>query len=150
MMNEKEESPKVKFNQKDYVKCAEDVIKYLEKEEFSVITNPKNSKRGSKDTLTTSAIRNILSSTSEIYDMVRSQGPEAVRDKLAYLKVKLIYQSGRNAAVKRFVKVSKLIQALDRLERYYQKPDEKAMIILFCRYMEALVAYHYYYTDKKD
>ena len=95
MMNEKEESPKVKFNQKDYVKCAEDVIKYLEKEEFSVITNPKNSKRGSKDTLTTSAIRNILSSTSEIYDMVRSQGPEAVRDKLAYLKVKLIYQSGR-------------------------------------------------------
>ena len=141
MMNEKEESPKVKFNQKDYVKCAEDVIKYLEKEEFSVITNPKNSKRGSKDTLTTSAIRNILSSTSEIYDMVRSQGPEAVRDKL-------IYQSGRNAAVKRFVKVSKLIQALDRLERYYQKPDEKAMIILFCRYMEALVAYFKYYGGK--
>ena len=148
MMNEKEESPKVKFNQKDYVKSAEDVIKYLEKEEFSVITNPKNSKRGSKDTLTTSAIRNILSSTSEIYDMVRSQGPEAVRDKLAYLKVKLIYQSGRNAAVKRFVKVSKLIQALDRLERYYQKPDEKAMIILFCRYMEALVAYFKYYGGK--
>ncbi len=148
MMNEKEESLKVKFNQKDYVKCAEDVIKYLEKEEFSVITNPKNSKRGSKDTLTTSAIRNILSSTSEIYDMVRSQGPEAVRDKLAYLKVKLIYQSGRNAAVKRFVKVSKLIQALDRLERYYQKPDEKAMIILFCRYMEALVAYFKYYGGK--
>ena len=29
MMNEKEESTKVKFNQKDYVKCAEDVIKYL-------------------------------------------------------------------------------------------------------------------------
>ncbi|KLA45401.1 CRISPR-associated protein, Csm2 family [Ligilactobacillus ruminis] len=145
MMNEKEESPKVKFNQKDYVKCAEDVIKYLEKEEFSVITNPK---RGSRDTLTTSAIRNILSSTSEIYDMVRAQGPEAVRDKLAYLKVKLIYQSGRNAAVKRFVKVSKLIQALDRLERYYQKPDEKAMIILFCRYMEALVAYFKYHGGK--
>ncbi|MGO4924660.1 type III-A CRISPR-associated protein Csm2 [Ligilactobacillus ruminis] len=144
-MNEKEESPKVKFNQKDYVKCAEDVIKYLEKEEFSVITNPK---RGSRDTLTTSAIRNILSSTSEIYDMVRAQGPEAVRDKLAYLKVKLIYQSGRNAAVKRFVKVSKLIQALDRLERYYQKPDEKAMIILFCRYMEALVAYFKYHGGK--
>lgn len=145
MMNEKEESPKVKLNQKDYVKCAEDVIKYLEKEEFSVITNPK---RGSRDTLTTSAIRNILSSTSEIYDMVRAQGPEAVRDKLAYLKVKLIYQSGRNAAVKRFVKVSKLIQALDRLERYYQKPDEKAMIILFCRYMEALVAYFKYHGGK--
>lgn len=145
MMNEKEESPKVKFNQKDYVKCAENVIKYLEKEEFSVITNPK---RGSRDILTTSAIRNILSSTSEIYDMVKSQGPEAVRDKLAYLKVKLIYQSGRNAAVKRFVKVSKLIQALDRLERYYQKPDEKAMIILFCRYMEALVAYFKYYGGK--
>lgn len=113
MMNEKEESPKVKFNQKDYVKSAEDVIKYLEKEEFSVITNPK---RGSRDILTTSAIRNILGSTSEIYDMVRSQGPEAVRDKLAYLKVKLIYQSGRNAAVKRFVEVSKLIQALDLLK----------------------------------
>lgn len=145
MMNEKEESPKVKFNQKDYVKSAEDVIKYLEKEKFSTFTNAK---KGSKDTLTTSAIRNILSSTSEIYDMVRSQGPEAVRDKLAYLKVKLIYQSGRNAAVKRFVKVSKLIQALDRLERYYQKPDEKAMIILFCRYMEALVAYFKYYGGK--
>lgn len=149
MMNEKEEYPKVKFNQKDYVKCAEDVIKYLEKEEFSVITNPKNSKRGSKDTLTTSAIRNILGSTSEIYDMVRSQGPEAVRDKLAYLKVKLIYQSGRNAAVKRFVKVSKLIQALDLLEeKYYQKSEEKDKIILFCRYMEALVAYFKYYGGK--
>lgn len=146
MMNEKEESPKVKFNQKDYVKSAEDVIKYLEKEEFSVITNPK---RGSRDILTTSAIRNILGSTSEIYDMVRSQGPEAVRDKLAYLKVKLIYQSGRNAAVKRFVKVSKLIQALDLLEeKYYQKSEEKDKIILFCRYMEALVAYFKYYGGK--
>lgn len=146
MMNEKEESPKVKFNQKDYVKCAENVIKYLEKEEFSVITNPK---RGSRDILTTSAIRNILSSTSEIYDMVKSQGPEAVRDKLAYLKVKLIYQSGRNAAVKRFVKVSKLIQALDLLEeKYYQKSEEKDKIILFCRYMEALVAYFKYYGGK--
>lgn len=146
MMNEKEEYPKVKFNQKDYVKSAEDVIKYLEKEKFSTFTNAK---KGSKDTLTTSAIRNILGSTSEIYDMVRSQGPEAVRDKLAYLKVKLIYQSGRNAAVKRFVKVSKLIQALDLLEeKYYQKPEEKDKIILFCRYMEALVAYFKYYGGK--
>lgn len=146
MMNEKEEYPKVKFNQKDYVKSAEDVIKYLEKEKFSTFTNAK---KGSKDTLTTSAIRNILGSTSEIYDMVRSQGPEAVRDKLAYLKVKLIYQSGRNADVKRFVKVSKLIQALDLLEeKYYQKSEEKDKIILFCRYMEALVAYFKYYGGK--
>ena len=146
MMNEKEEYPKVKFNQKDYVKSAEDVIEYLEKEKFSTFTNAK---KGSKDTLTTSAIRNILGSTSEIYDMVRSQGPEAVRDKLAYLKVKLIYQSGRNAAVKRFVKVSKLIQALDLLEeKYYQKSEEKDKIILFCRYMEALVAYFKYYGGK--
>ena len=81
--------------------------------------------------------------------MVRSQGPEAVRDKLAYLKVKLIYQSGRYPVVKRFVEVSKLIQALDRLEvKYYQQPEEKAMIILFCRYMEALVAYFKYYGGK--
>ncbi len=141
MMNEKEEYPKVKFNQKDYVKCAENVIKFLKKENFGVV--------GSKETLSTSKIRNILSSTSEIYDMVRSQGPEAVRDKLAYLKVKLIYQSGRYPVVKRFVEVSKLIQALDRLEvKYYQQPEEKAMIILFCRYMEALVAYFKYYGGK--
>ncbi|MFY4503207.1 type III-A CRISPR-associated protein Csm2 [Ligilactobacillus ruminis] len=140
-MNEKEEYPKVKFNQKDYVKCAENVIKFLKKENFGVV--------GSKETLSTSKIRNILSSTSEIYDMVRSQGPEAVRDKLAYLKVKLIYQSGRYPVVKRFVEVSKLIQALDRLEvKYYQQPEEKAMIILFCRYMEALVAYFKYYGGK--
>lgn len=141
MMNEKEEYPKVKFNQKDYVKCAENVIKFLKKENFGVV--------GSKETLSTSKIRNILSSTSEIYDMVRSQGLEAVRDKLAYLKVKLIYQSGRYPVVKRFVEVSKLIQALDRLEvKYYQQPEEKAMIILFCRYMEALVAYFKYYGGK--
>lgn len=141
MMNEKEEYPKVKFNQKDYVKCADNVIKFLKKENFGVV--------GSKETLSTSKIRNILSSTSEIYDMVRSQGPEAVRDKLAYLKVKLIYQSGRYPVVKRFVEVSKLIQALDRLEvKYYQQPEEKAMIILFCRYMEALVAYFKYYGGK--
>lgn len=141
MMNEKEEYPKVKFNQKDYVKCAENVIKFLKKENFGVV--------GSKETLSTSKIRNILSSTSEIYDMVRSQGPEAVRDKLAYLKVKLIYQSGRYPVVKRFVEVSKLIQALDRLDvKYYQQPEEKAMIILFCRYMEALVAYFKYYGGK--
>ena len=31
MMNEKEGYPKVKFNQKDYVKCAENVIKFLKK-----------------------------------------------------------------------------------------------------------------------
>lgn len=144
-MNEEIEMPKVKFNKKEYVKSAENVIRFLKDERFSAF------KEGSRkpEELTTSAIRNILSETSAIYDTVRAQGVEAARIRLSYLKVKLVYQSGRNAAVKRFVKASKLIEALDTIEdKYYKSSREKEKIILFCRYMEALVAYFKYYGGK--
>ena len=144
-MNEEIETSRVNFNKKGYVKSAENVIRFLKDENFHVVTNRKN---GKGDDLTMSAIRNILSETSAIYDTVRSQGVETARIKLSYLKVKLVYQSGRNAAVKRFVKVSNLLGALDEVNEYYEKPEEKEWIILFCRYMEALVAYFKYYGGK--
>lgn len=143
-MNERIEMPKVKFNKKEYVKSAENVIRFLKDEQFSAF---KEGSRKSEE-LTTSAIRNILSETSAIYDTVRAQGVEAARIRLSYLKVKLVYQSGRNAAVKRFVEVSDLLGTLDKVNEYYEKPEEKDRIILFCRYMEALVAYFKYYGGK--
>lgn len=143
-MNEEIEMPRVKFNKKGYVKSAENVIRFLKDEQFSAF---KEGSRKSEE-LTTSAIRNILSETSAIYDTVRAQGVEAARIRLSYLKVKLVYQSGRNAAVKRFVEVSDLLGTLDKVNEYYEKPEEKDRIILFCRYMEALVAYFKYYGGK--
>ena len=122
------------FTDDTYVNEAEAVIQEMKQTNF----------RESRDTLTMSQLRNLASLTSNIYDEVQNNDVAQVSDKLAYLRVQFVYQSGRNAAVKKLVELADILNILKTM----QAKNDRAIIIRFCRYMEALVAYFKYYGGK--
>lgn len=91
--------------------------------------------------VSTSQIRNLLAMTADIYNevmLIREDAlDERLKGRIAYLRVRCIYESGRNESVKAFVKNSSL---LDILPTIATKKD----YILFSHYMEALVAWRKY------
>lgn len=117
--------PYKELTDNNYVKHAKSVIEYL-------------NNLGGK-LLTTSQIRNLLSLNSEIYNMVimenKKELSENIQSKLQYLKVRMVYDSGRDNKVKAFVLNSHLIEHIDWID------NSKEKYMLFSKYMEALVAY---------
>lgn len=113
---------------KNYVDKAEQVVKKLNK------TPDRYDNNREKFDLTTSKIRNLLSLTSSLFDEVQSRPVEELEDKIAYLRVQFLYQSGREGAVKDLVEKAEILDCLKEI-------TDKASLIRFCRYMEALVAY---------
>lgn len=89
--------------------------------------------------VTTSQIRNLLSLNSEIYNMVIAENKpelsETVQSKLQYLKVRMVYDSGRESTVNDLVQNAQLIKHIDAIGNSRKK------YITFARFMEALVAY---------
>lgn len=91
--------------------------------------------------LTNSKIRNLLSLVNNLYtDIVRLSGAnerlsEAIEGKIQYLRLRFVYEAGREKSVKDFVEKADIIRHLKRIET-------RSDLLLFCRYMEALVAYH--------
>ena len=57
--------------------------------------------------------------------------------------MKLAYEAGRDANVKKFLNDVRLIGYLKIVQ------DSRAKLLLICNYTEALVAYHKYYTNEK-
>lgn len=118
---------------------------YLEKAEQVIDNLRKNDKR--LILLTTTKLRKILSMVSEIYSdasRIREEKLDAeMRSRLQYLKLHIVYEEGREPAVKDFVKKSELIGALDEVK------DSKSKLILFCHYVEALVAYRKFKGNDK-
>lgn len=89
--------------------------------------------------LTTSQIRNILTITSTIYDNAkRKKGPldEEELMSVQLLRTKFVYESGRDRNVEQFLQMADLIDLIKSVG------DSREKLILFCKYMEALVAYH--------
>ena len=132
---EKLVKPVIKFKNSTYVDEAKIVISELKKVNFRV----------SGDTLTTSQLRNLLSFTSSIYDEARNQGIESVLDRIAYLRVQFIYQSGRNAAVRKLVDLTQI----DTIIRVIQQNKDEKYLMRLCHYMKALVAFFKYYGGKE-
>ena len=132
---EKLVKPVIKFKNSTYVDEAKIVISELKKVNFRV----------SGDTLTTSQLRNLLSFTISIYDEARNQGIESVLDRIAYLRVQFIYQSGRNAAVRKLVDLTQI----DTIIRVIQQNKDEKYLMRLCHYMEALVAFFKYYGGKE-
>ena len=111
----------------NYVDRAEDVILKLKEEGRGRIR------------LTTSQIRNILTITSTIYDNAkRRKGPldEEELMSVQLLRTKFVYESGRDKNVEQFLQIADLINLIKSVG------DSREKLILFCKYMEALVAYH--------
>lgn len=96
--------------------------------------------------LTTSQIRKFLSMANALRNKVETLPKAEMNAPLSkeilydldYIKVKLIYQSGREAVVKDFVTKALLIEKIDEI----QQTKAKALLIEFFNYVEALVAYH--------
>jgi CRISPR-associated protein Csm2 len=119
----------------DYVTQAERVITGLPKNRFGDFE------------LTTTQLRVLLSLTAQLFDETQQSAeatlPRGLQDKVQYLRVRFVYQSGREPKVKAFVQQAKLLEALEEIG------DSRDELLRFCRYMEALVAYKKF-LDPKD
>lgn len=90
--------------------------------------------------LTTSKIRSILAMVSELYNDAQRLRAENLSEDLVgrvqYLKMRVAYEAGRERDVMDFVKKAAILEEIGRIGR------KKEQLLLFCHYMEALVAYH--------
>ena len=114
---------------------------YVQKAEAVIDKLAQNrDRRGNVQMVTTSKIRNLLSMTNEIYNEVRlsrdEKLDEEIRGRISYLKIRFVYEAGRDGQVGDFVKEAQILECIDEIR------DSKSRCLLFCRYMEALVAYH--------
>ena len=131
----------MEITKQNYVDVAEEVIKKLRKPDRKPDKN-----EGFKLALTTSKIRNILSMVSELYtDAQHARGEKLSEDmvgRVQYLRMRIAYEAGREGrenAVKEFVNTAELLPRISEIGNSRQK------LLLFCNYMEALVAYHKFY-----
>ena len=129
----------MKLTKLNCVSEAERVIK-------SMIKRDKNGRASIG--ITTSKIRNLLSMISGIYhDAIRSKEKQLSDDilsRIQYLKMRFAYEAGRDKNVKEFVNMANIFQVIDEIGK------EKENLIVFCHYMEALVAYRKFYVEKDD
>lgn len=139
---EKEERS-VLINEENYVEKAEKAIKYLK-------TENKDRKGRTKKMLTTSQIRNLLSISADIYNEIMNQSAESgdkisaeLNGRINYLRVRFIYEAGRDEKIKDFVEITDVLKIMDSIQ------GSKKNYLLFSKYMEALVAFHRYYGGKE-
>lgn len=128
------------INEENYVDKAENVIKKL---------NIEVDKNGRQiGIVTTSKIRNLLAMSADIYnDVLNNKSDILDKDivgRINYLKIRFVYESGRDPKVKKLVEKAEIIKIIDEIK------DKKTNFILFNRYMEALVAYRKFYGGKDE
>lgn len=129
-------------------------------ESFDVVTEAEKAIEGLKYKdknnrdridVTTSQIRKFLTAVNVVRNKVdlykvKNKGAEALSKELTaeikFLKVNLLYQAGRTAAVKQFMTVSKLDIIIDSIG------DSLVRFVKFTKYVEALVAYHKFLGGK--
>ena len=125
----------MKIDELNYVDTANNVILAL-----------KNDDKFGKLTLTTSKIRNLLSMTSALYTDAQQQREDKLstemQSRVQYLRMRVAYEAGRDQTVKSFVVKAELLEQLSAIR------DDRKKLLLFCRYMEALVAYHRFHCGQ--
>ena len=109
--------------------------------------NMEEMKKVGAKSFTTTKLRNLLSLSSDIYNMVIHQNgdklTEEIKSKIEYLRVRFIYEAGRDEnGIKRLVENANLLGVLKNIK------GSKKNYILFNRYLEALVAFHRYNGGK--
>ncbi|MGL4483312.1 MAG: type III-A CRISPR-associated protein Csm2 [Anaerovoracaceae bacterium] len=118
----------------NYVDRAEHVMRELGEK-------PKKPRR-SDEFLTTSKIRSILSYVSEIYNDENlsqdNQLSEKSVNKIQAMRVRVIYEAGREQSVRKFVDKAGILEEIKGIG------NSRERFINFAKYMEALVAYHRY------
>jgi len=89
--------------------------------------------------LTTSKLRSIYSMIMNLYTKIECEEDfDRYKSELQYLKTRMAYEAGREAAVKEFLNMTLLMRAIDSINKY-------EVFKLYCRYAESLVAYFKFY-----
>lgn len=122
-----------------YVDKAEQAIKAL--------SEKKNFRTGKPEPMvTTSKIRNLLSMAVDIYNEIlllkEDKLDSDICGRIDYLRIRFVYEEGRDKKVKEFAEEANLLAALKEVN------GSKKNYILFYRYMEALVAFHKFYGGR--
>ena len=124
---------------------------YVDKAEKAILSLRDKAKqqqrgRGELKIVTTSKIRNLLAMTADIYKQVmicqNDKLSDDLKGRIEYLRVRFMYECGREPLVKNFVKEADILPILKEIN------GSKKNYILFSRYMEALIAFHKYYDGK--
>ena len=128
------------INEQNYVDEAEKAILRLkEKKDRNGKTIPM---------VTTSKIRNLLAMTADIYNEIMNQNAPQLDDemsaKIEYLRVRFMYEAGREKSVYNFITETSVIELLKSVKK------DKKQYILYNRYMEALVAFHKFYGGQDE
>lgn len=124
----------MQINENNYVDKAEETITRL---------SQKKDRRGETiKMVTTSKIRNLLSMAADIYNQVlvckNNKLPTELVARIDYLRVRFIYECGRDEGAKYLIEEAGLIDRLKEID------GDKNNYILFYHYMEALVAFKRY------
>lgn len=128
----------MRINEENYVSKAEKVIYTLK----------KNNKERTSSIVTTSQLRNLLAMSADIYNEVITQTDDKLSDeikgKIEYLKIRIVYDAGRDPKVKDLVKASEILECISEIQ------GSRKNFILFNRYLEAIVAYRKYLGGKDE
>ncbi|MGL4484410.1 MAG: type III-A CRISPR-associated protein Csm2 [Anaerovoracaceae bacterium] len=122
-------------------------LNYVDKADKSIQKLLIEDRHGQKKIeISTSQIRSILTLVNSAQQKLRTcqeeKLPEDIQSDFQYVKMRMAYESGRDGAVRKFVQETKLSEYLSAVR------DDKEKAKVFCRYMEALVAYHRFYGGK--
>ena len=130
----------MKLTEDNYVEIAENAIKKL--------LERKDPREKGSALVTTSKIRNLLGMTADIYNEVVNYKEEKLSAELIgrinYMKIRFIYEAGREPKVKELVKEARIIEHLEEVK------ESRKQYMLFSHYMEALVAYRKFYGGKDE
>lgn len=142
----------------DVVKDAETVMRHLLRPRLDENGMPMRDEKGYKlcsQAVTTSQIRKFLTAVNMVTNKINvyksthmneSVLPEELVAEVQYLKVKIIYQAGkednRKPYVSNFMKASDMVRRIDKIKNSFEEYEE------FARYVEALVAYHKFYGGR--
>lgn len=143
-MNEKKRNEPKVYIRKTKISDNLEELTYVKQAE-RVVSNLPN--KNGKIMPTTNKIRNMLTLIGELYNKARyAEGnklDEEIQSHAQYVKMRLVYEAGRDKDVKILLEESGLLGYLDKVG------DSKKELIRLCRYMEALVAYHKYNTTER-
>ena len=101
--------------------------------------------------ITTSQIRKFLTAVNSVTNKVtiyKAQNPwtkelsEDLAAEIKYLQIPLVYQAGRERAVKEFINKTQLIDSINSIGTSLKEFEN------FAKYIEALVAYHKFYGGR--
>lgn len=130
----------MRINEENYVVKAESVILKLSKQvdkQGKVVAMVTNSK-----------IRNLLSMSADIYNQVldckEDKLPQELNGRIEYLRVRYIYEAGREPRVKDLVIQGELLEIMKEIQ------GSKKNYILYYHYMEALVAFKRFWNKNDD